>query len=353
MRLRPQELRFTICALRSVLSRGVTFVAAGISACRRGRASSRPEETPAVGAAIKFHRSRAARNVFAAGQGCPGSTAGRDARRYCHPSRRSESGVALVVTIIMISVITFLTIAFLALSGREKGATKTATDQVTARLEADRAMERAKAELLAGILASRNPNKFDFLVSTNFINWTGFDPGAFDPRTNVNFEYQDSGAALTAAQYRENLANLFYDPRPPVFITNRAAPNSQDFRYYLDLNRNGKHDRSGWWPVTNGAGFVIYQPGTNFLFLSNYVSGDPEWIGSLNRPDRTHSADNRFGGRSAYAAIPVGKTLDVNYIHNQALAAGSGNMDGNGGDYFRNQGNVGGWELNWRRFCMT
>jgi hypothetical protein len=347
MRLRPHNLRFTICDLRSVLSRGVTFVAAGISACRRGRASSRPEETLAVGAAFKFYQSRAARDVFSAGQGCPGSTAGRDARRYRHPSR--QSGVALVVTIIMISVITFLTIAFLALSGREKGATKTATDQVTARLEADRAMERAKVELLAGILASRNPNNFDFLVSTNFINWNGFDPSADDQSTNVNFEYLQSGAALNVAQYRQNLTNLLYNPRPPVFITNRAAANSQEFRYYLDLNRNGKHDRSGWWPVTNGLGQVVYQPGTNFLFLSNYVSGDPEWIGSLNRPDRTHSADNFFGGRSAYAAIPVGKTLDVNYIHNQALAVGSGNMDGNGGDYFRNQG-VGGWELNLAAF---
>jgi hypothetical protein len=261
------------------------------------------------------------------------------------PSR--QSGVALVVTIIMISVITFLTIAFLALSGREKGATKTATDQVNARLAADQAMERAKVELLAGILASRNPNNFDFLVSTNFINWSGFDPGAFDPRTNVNFEYLQSGAALNAAQYRENLVNLFYDPRPPVFITNRAAANSHEFRYWLDLNRNGQHDRSGWWPVTNGLGQVVYQPGTNFLFLSNYVSGDPEWIGGLNRPDRSHGPENRFVNRFAYAAVPVGKTLNINYIFNQSLAGAS--MAANGQDYFRNQG-VGGWELNLAAF---
>lgn len=301
MRLRPHNLRFTICDLRS---------------------SRKAREFPGT---VPSHVTR-------------------------HASR--QSGVALVVTIIMISVITFLTIAFLALSGREKGATKTATDQVTARLEADRAIERAKVELLAGILASRNPNNFDFLVSTNFINWAGFDPNLpanGDSRTNVNFEYRnDPGQTpLAANDYRQNLANLFYDPRPPVFITNRAAPNSQDFRYYLDLNRNRKHDRSGWWPVTNGLGQVVYQPGTNFLFLSNYVSGDPEWLGSLNRPDRTHSAENRFGGRHAFAAIPVGKTLDVNYIFNQSLAGGS--MAANGQDYFRNQG-VGGWELNLAAF---
>ena len=40
-----------------------------------------------------------------------------------------EHGVALVVTVILISVITFLTITFLAISRREKGAVTTATDQ--------------------------------------------------------------------------------------------------------------------------------------------------------------------------------------------------------------------------------
>ena len=41
------------------------------------------------------------------------------------PSPRAfQSGVALIVTVIMISVITFLTVAFLALSGREKNSVK-------------------------------------------------------------------------------------------------------------------------------------------------------------------------------------------------------------------------------------
>jgi hypothetical protein len=264
-------------------------------------------------------------------------------RSGASPSPRS--GVALIVTIIMISVITFLTIAFLALSGREKGSVKSATNQTTARLSADQALDRAKVELLTGILASRNPNNFDLLVSTNFINWPGFDPTAVDGLTNVNYTYAN-GNPLNNADRLLNLANLLYDPRPPVFITNRLAANSQDFRYYRDMNRNGQYDRSGYGPVTNilaGNPFAVV--GTNGLFVSNYFVGDPEWIGALERPGLPHSATNKFTHRYAYIAIPAGKTLDVNYIHNQTLAALGGAMDPNGANFFRNQG-IGGWELN-------
>ena len=48
-------------------------------------------------------------------------------------------------------------------------------------------------------------------------------------------------AALTPAQMLQNLENLLYDPRPPVFMTNRVAgpAGSNEFRYYRDENRNG------------------------------------------------------------------------------------------------------------------
>ena len=47
--------------------------------------------------------------------------------RFALPA--SRSGVALVITIVLLSVITFLTIAFLALMGRERGAVKTTIAQ--------------------------------------------------------------------------------------------------------------------------------------------------------------------------------------------------------------------------------
>ena len=127
---------------------------------------------------------------------------------YRHSSVASRSGVALIVTIIMISVITFLTVAFLALSGREKGAVKTATNQTTARLAADQALERAKVEMLAGFLERGNPADFGMLVSTNYINWNGFDTAALEGSTNVNFDYLINGTALTGNQQLQNLGNL-------------------------------------------------------------------------------------------------------------------------------------------------
>ena len=54
------------------------------------------------------------------------------------------------------------------------------------------------------------------------------------------------------------------------------------------------------------------------LIVSNFFVGDPEWIGSLERPEFAHSADNKFVNRYAYIAVPVGQTLDVNTIHNYA-----------------------------------
>jgi hypothetical protein len=229
----------------------------------------------------------------------------------------SRSGVALIVTIIMISVITFLTVAFLALSGREKNSVKTATNQTTARLGADHALERAKNEVLTGILVTRNSSAFDLLVSTNYINRLGFDAAAVDQTTNVNFEYLVGGGALNRDQYLQTLANLLYDPRPPVFLTNRLG-GSNEFRYYLDLNRNRRHDLTGIWPELNQFGNPITNP-TN-TSLTNFISviGDPEWIGVLERPNQPHSASNRFTFRYAYAVVPEGKTLDANFIHNDA-----------------------------------
>ena len=44
----------------------------------------------------------------------------------------------------------------------------------------------------------------------------------------------------------QNVANLLYLPRAPVFVpnpTNSSVP--ADFRFYLDLNRNGQFETNG------------------------------------------------------------------------------------------------------------
>ena len=89
--------------------------------------------------------------------------------------RASQRGIALIVTLILLSVITFMAITFLVLSQRERGAVTTTTDQTIARLAADTALARAEAELLAPIMAFTNQFDFDLLVSTNYISPSGFD----------------------------------------------------------------------------------------------------------------------------------------------------------------------------------
>jgi hypothetical protein len=251
----------------------------------------------------------------------------------------SSRGVALVITLIMLSVITFMAVTFLVLSHRERGSVTTTTDQTSAGFTAETALERAKAEILARIVALTNDQNYDLIVSTNFINYGGFDPGAVDYRTNVNYDYlAGGGGQVTGNNALQNLANLFYNPRPPVFIvTNRQSPNNTDFRYYLDLNRNGRYDTNGFQPEIGINGK------TNGTI--NFYVGDPEWIGVLEHPDQPHSANNKFVARYAYIVLPAGKTLDVNYAHNDA-ALGQVN---NGLSFRRNMG-VGTWEINLAAF---
>src|SRR6185295_2658544 len=82
----------------------------------------------------------------------------------------------------------------------------------------------------------------------------------------------------------------------------------------------------------------------------NYLVGDPQWIGVLEHPNQPHGMNNYFIGRYAYLVVPIGRTLDINWIHNQALdldmrivPSGVGANTGIG--YSRNQG-FGTWELN-------
>jgi hypothetical protein len=268
--------------------------------------------------------------------------------------RRAEHGVALVVTVILISVITFLAVAFLVLTRRERGAVTTSVQQTVARQAAETALQRAQAELLAPILAFTNVSAYDLRVSTNYIHPQGFNPaqrtGILTPdqlgwATNVSYTYAD-GRPLSTDDYRQNLANLLYAPRPPVFITN--ADGTVDFRFYLDLNRNGRYDTNGWQPVILPSGRYLAVDGTETTSLSNavfqFMIGDPEWVGVLERPELPHSPTNRFVARYAWIAVPSGKTLDLNAIHNQAKMLNP-RWDG----YLRNMG-VAPFELNLAAF---
>ncbi len=87
----------------------------------------------------------------------------------------SQRGIALVITLILLSVTLFMAIAFLAISRRERGSVQTETDTVTARLAADSGLANAEAQILATVLQTTNPYNFGLLVSTNYVNANGFD----------------------------------------------------------------------------------------------------------------------------------------------------------------------------------
>ncbi|MFO1501832.1 MAG: hypothetical protein U1G07_26230, partial [Verrucomicrobiota bacterium] len=185
-------------------------------------------------------------------------------------------------------------------------------------------------------MATTNPFDYDLMVSTNYYATNGFNRSA-SVRTNaanVNYDYLAGGGSMANAgrnDWIQNIANLQYDPRPPVFIaTNRTGLRTNDFRFFVDLNRNGWFEPSGWLVANEGRRDT------------NYYSGDPQWIGVLEHPDRPHSESNRFIGRYAFAILPAGRSLDINFIHNDAKRL---RQDVGAAGFVRNQG-VGPWEIN-------
>jgi hypothetical protein len=259
--------------------------------------------------------------------------------------RSQQQGVALVITLIMLSVVTVMAIIFLGVSRRERAAVSVTTDFTTARLMADSALARAKGQMVSHVAAHSNLFAYDLMVSTNFINPNGFERGVSDPM-NVAYQYPD-GTPLNREDRNRNLVNLWYDPRPPVFITTNSNPNAPlDFRFYLDINRNGHFETNGWVPVLiNGQPVEV-----NGELLHQFMVGDPEWIGVLEHPEQPHSPTNRFVGRYAYITLPAGKSLDLNHIHNSAQTVSLASPIPEG--YSRNQG-VGSWEINLAAFFQS
>jgi hypothetical protein len=251
--------------------------------------------------------------------------------------RHSQRGIALILTLILLSVITFLTLAFLALSRREKAAVNVDRDLTRARQAAESGAKRAEAEILARILATTNKWAYDLMVSTAFQNPQGFNPALANNLTNVGWTYAN-GTRLTPADFVQNSVNLFYDPRPPVFVESSRVTNTLEERFFLDLNRNGQYETNGVITLFGPDGQALLDQNNQPIRQS--VVGDPEFVGILENLDQAHSPSNQFVARVAYIVLPAGKTVDINAAHNQAKRLG---IDREG--YLRNQG-LGPWELN-------
>src|SRR5437763_14245974 len=87
----------------------------------------------------------------------------RTSRTTEHGTRTTSpsSGIALVITLILLAIITFLVITLLVVTRSEKGTVGVKADQTTAALAADAALEQVKLDLLAPMIAFTNPYNFD------------------------------------------------------------------------------------------------------------------------------------------------------------------------------------------------
>jgi hypothetical protein len=207
-----------------------------------------------------------------------------------------HSGVALVITLIMLSLVTFLTVAFLSVARRERSSMVVTQSQTDSKNAADSGLAYAQSAALAQMFTLTNIHNYGMMISTN-VDVAGGSPAA--------------------------LATLLNLPRAPVYVVTNAAF-APDFRFYLDFNRNGQYETNGGFPFYNG---------------------DPEWIGILDYPGVPHGPTNRFVGRFAYIILPASKSLDLNFIHNHAKTALGAGVDG----FLRNQG-FGSWEINLAAF---
>jgi len=247
---------------------------------------------------------------------------------------QSQRGIALITTLIMLSVVTLMAVAFLSVSRRERASVTTSSDRADAKSMAEIALQRAEVEVVARVQAVSNLLNYDLLVSTNFINSAGFNVGN-TTIANVSYVYPN-GLALSGDDLLAMYRNLQVDARAPVFVEINAATGAQEHRFFLDFNRNARFE-------TNGMQIEVDANGRSLAF-TNFHIGDPEWIGVLRRPDQPHSGSNHMVGRFAFLALPAGKTLDLNFLHNQGKRIGPA-----GEGFLRNQG-VGSWEINLAAF---
>ena len=227
---------------------------------------------------------------------------------------QSRRGIALVITLILLAIITTLAIAFLGLTRGETKSVDAMNRTTDAEMAADSALERARAEILAPFITRNNAFPGTERLGPDFMVSVAWD-------NNRN---------------RTNSYGAFRNPSPPVFV--KKPDGTTDDRFYLDLNRNTNFEATGYVPVTDNN---FNQVGNQ----TNWMVGDPQWIGVLQDPRRGHDTNNAYIARYAFMVQPVGRSLDANWIHNEGVARTTVGASG----FYREQG-VGSWELNLAAF---
>jgi len=220
-------------------------------------------------------------------------------------SNKNEQGMVLIVALIMLAMVTFMVVAFLAYARVDRSSVAMSMRETNARFLGDRIEARVQAKMNSLLNSSMSGAG----VSQNV--------GA----TQITPEYTTTD--LTGLNsFGTNNA------RPPVYVDTNGDGVYDEFRYFLNLN----HD-------TNAIGGAIYQPTTPEEI------GDPHWIGVLEDSSRTHGPDNRFVARYAYLVVPTDQQLDINRVHNKDKSIFDERYKVYSEGYQRLQGNAC-WEMN-------
>ena len=142
----------------------------------------------------------------------------------CRLHKSPESGIALVITLVMLAIVTVMAIVFLGVSQRERASVKVGEDIATANYMADAAAERAKAEAVAKMAAAGTKLYYDLFNSRSFDNPKGFNTSqsATALAQPENVSYLDrNGRVLSGQAYLRMLANMQYDARVPGLHRNQ------------------------------------------------------------------------------------------------------------------------------------
>src|SRR5687768_8501105 len=99
-------------------------------------------------------------------------------------SKQKQKGIALVITLVMLAVVTVMAIVCLAVTRRERSSVIVTQETAVAKDMADAALERAKTEALAKMNSSGSRLNYDIFNSKAYYHPNLFD--ASKPPTNVN-----------------------------------------------------------------------------------------------------------------------------------------------------------------------
>ena len=275
-------------------------------------------------------------------------------------SSTSATGVALIITLILLAVVTFMALTFLAISRRERGAVTTTHRHRLAQNWPPTTRWPPPRDK-SSPTSSPPP-----IPTTSACSSRPITSIPADFRTGVASLYQRQ---LLLSEWKSVCCQQRFSPKPGqpvlppapagVHPTNANPNDPLDFRFYLDLNRNGRDDPNGWVPEIGNNGLSIVEwmtrdqlrvpingrPGMGWRVATSgpAVRAEQSVCGALRLHRRAHRQRAGFECHSqpgSRRTIGDWKGVPVNP---------SRVMDRAGDAFLRNQG-VGSWEINLAAF---